>query len=79
MTIPNAPQLQSIVERIERLEGEKDALMTDIKEVYTEAKSHGFDAPTIRRVIAERAKDRAKRAEQLELFDIYWNALEGGK
>lgn len=79
MTIPNAPQLQSIVERIERLESEKDALMTDIKEVYKEAKSHGFDAPTIRRVIAERAKDRAKRAEQLELFDIYWNAVEGAQ
>jgi len=79
MTISNTPQLKSIVDRIERLESDKDAICEDIKEVYKEAKSNGFDAATIRRVVAERAKDKAKRAEQMELFDVYWTALEGGK
>ena len=36
-------RLQSFVERLERLEEEKAALSEDIKEVYSEAKSGGFD------------------------------------
>jgi len=41
-------QLKSIVERIERLEEEKQALADDIKEVYGEAKANGFDTKTLR-------------------------------
>lgn len=68
-------RLKSFIERIERLEEEKKALAEDIKDVYAEAKGVGFDVPTIRKVIAERKKDPDKRAEQLELFDLYKSAI----
>lgn len=68
-------RLRAFIERIERLEEEKKALQEDIKEVYAEAKGVGFDAPTIRKVVAERKKDPDKRAEQLELFDLYKSAI----
>lgn len=68
-------RLRSFIERIERLEEEKAGLAEDIKEVYAEAKGVGFDVPTIRKVIAERKKDPEKRAEQLELFDLYKSAI----
>jgi uncharacterized protein (UPF0335 family) len=76
MTGPvNAPRLQSIVERIEKLEEERRAIGSDIKDVFTEAKSIGYDVKTLRRVIKARAQDPADRAEQESLFDTYMHAL----
>ncbi|CAI3953817.1 UPF0335 family (PDB:6CFY) [Commensalibacter communis] len=45
-----ADRLRSIVERIERLEEELKGLTNDIKDIYAEAKSAGFDVPVIRRI-----------------------------
>ncbi len=67
--------LQSFVARIERLEEEKAALAADIREVYAEAKSTGFDTKTMRKVIAIRKLDRAERQEQEALLDTYLHAL----
>jgi len=50
-------QLQQLIQRIEKLEDEKSTLMLDIKEVYSEAKSMGFDPKIIKKVVAIRAKD----------------------
>ena len=44
-------QLKTIIERIERLEEDKAALMADLKEVYAEAKGNGFDVKILRKVI----------------------------
>ena len=68
-------QLKSLVERIERLEEEKKALAGDIKEVYGEAKAHGFDTKILRQVIRLRKLDRAELAEQESLLEIYMDAL----
>lgn len=68
-------QLQSIVERVEKLEEEKAAIANDIKEVYTEAKGNGFDAKVLKQVIALRKKDAAKRAEEQAVLATYMNAL----
>jgi uncharacterized protein (UPF0335 family) len=68
-------QLKSIVERIERLEEEKQALADDIKEVYAEAKAHGLDTKTLRRVVRLRKQDTAERQEQEALLDLYLHAL----
>lgn len=68
-------QLTSVVERIERLEEEKRELADDIKEVYAEAKSNGFDTATIRKAIRIRAMDPAKRAEAEAMLDTYLAAL----
>lgn len=68
-------RLRSFVERVERLTEEKDGIAQDIKEVYAEAKGVGFDAPTIRKLVAERKKDPDKRQEQYELFELYKSAI----
>lgn len=68
-------QLQQLIQRIERLEDEKASLAIDIKEVYSEAKSMGFDPKIIKKVISIRAKDAAKVAEEQALLDTYMAAL----
>lgn len=70
-------ELIAFVERIERLMEEGKTIREDIKEVCGEAKGTGFDVATIKRVIAYRAKDPDKVAEQEALFDTYFNAIGG--
>jgi uncharacterized protein (UPF0335 family) len=71
-----ADRLQSIVERIERLEEEKKALSADIKDVFAEAKSAGFDVKILRLVIKLRALDPDTLQEQDTLLELYRRALE---
>lgn len=68
-------RLKSFIERIERLEEEKTALGGDIKEVYSEAKSVGFDTKIMRQLIRLRRMDHADRREQEELLDLYKRAI----
>ena len=70
-------RLQSFVERIERLDGERSAIVSDTQEVYSEAKKAGFDTQTLRKVVKERRIEPAHRSEQLTLFNMYWHALTG--
>lgn len=72
-----AGQLRSFIERIERLEEEKKALMTDIREVYAEAKGNGFDPKIMRQVVRLRKVERAERQEQEALLELYLSAVEG--
>lgn len=68
-------RLRSFIERIERLEEEKTALMADIKEVYAEAKGTGFDPKTMRKVVSLRKMDENDRQEAEFLLDTYLSAL----
>lgn len=68
-------QLQSLVDRIERLASERAELADDIKEVYAEAKSGGFDTKIMRKVIARRKRDKAELAEEEEMIEAYMRAL----
>lgn len=70
-------QLKSYFERIERLEEDKKAVSDDIKDVYAEAKSNGFDPKIIRELIRERKQDADKLAERETLLETYRNALQG--
>lgn len=70
-----ADRLRSFIERIERLEEEKAALTADIREVYAEAKSSGFDTKIMRQVIRLRKLDSADLQEQEALLDLYKRAL----
>jgi len=67
--------LKQFIERIERLEEEKSALAEDIKEVYSSAKSQGFDARILRQVIRLRKMDEADRTEQEEILHLYKLAI----
>jgi len=68
-------RLHSLVSRIERLEEERKALGADIKDIYTEAKSAGFDVKVLRQLIAERRKEPAEVEEQRSLLEVYRDAL----
>jgi uncharacterized protein (UPF0335 family) len=68
-------RLRSFIERVERLLEDRANLNADIREVYAEAKSAGFDAKTMRKVIRERALEPAERQEQLHLFEVYKKAV----
>lgn len=70
-----ADRLRSIIERIERLEEERKALGSDIKDIYAEGKSAGFDVAVIRQLIRIRKKEPAEVEEQESLLDIYRRAL----
>lgn len=71
-------QLKSYIERIERLEEEKNNTSEDIKEVYDEAGSSGFDKKIIRKLIALRRRDPDEVKEEEAILDLYIQAL-GGK
>ncbi|MQX36577.1 DUF2312 domain-containing protein [Roseospira navarrensis] len=70
-----AEQLRSFIERIENLEEEKSNLQNDIKDVYAEAKSTGFDTKIMRQIVRLRKMDRDDLAEQDELLDLYRRAV----
>ena len=70
-----ANQLTQFIERIERLEEEKRALMADIRDVYSEAKGTGFEPKIMRQLVKMRAMDRELLQEQDELLETYRAAV----
>ena len=70
-----ADRLRSFIERVERLEEDKAAIMNDIKEVFAEAKGEGYDVKTLRQVVRLRKMDRADRQEMEAMLELYLSAL----
>ena len=68
-------QLKSIIERVERLEEEKQAIAGDIRDVYAEAKANGYDAKTLRKVVRLRKQDSDQREEEEAMLALYLHAL----
>lgn len=68
-------QLRAFIERIERLEEEKQTIADDIKDVYGEAKGTGFDTKILKKVITLRKMDKDERMEQEAILDTYMQAL----
>lgn len=71
-----ADRLRSLIERIERLEEEKAALVGDIRDIFAEAKSAGFDVKIMRAVMKLRKQPAVDRDEQEYLLDVYKKALD---
>lgn len=70
-----AQQLKHLVERIERLTEEKQAIQKDVAEVYAECEAFGYDKKIVRKVVQIREMDAAKRQEEEALLDLYMSAL----
>jgi uncharacterized protein (UPF0335 family) len=68
-------RLKSFLERIERIEEEKKALAEDIRDIYSEAKSTGFEPKIMRKIISLRKTNLEKRREERELLDLYMSAI----
>lgn len=69
-------RLTSIIERIERLEEEKKAISGDIRDIYAEAKSAGYDIKILREIIKLRRKSAMERLEEDCLLETYRKALD---
>jgi uncharacterized protein (UPF0335 family) len=70
-----ADQLRLFIERIERLEEEKKGLSDDIRDVYSEMKSNGYDTKTVRKIVALRRMETHVRQEADALLETYRQAL----
>ena len=68
-------QLKAFIERVERLEEEKKAIVDDIREVLAEAKGNGYDVRALRTVIRLRKQDQDERREQEAILETYLHAL----
>ncbi len=68
-------QLQSIVERVERLEEEKKGIADDIKDIYAEAKANGFEIKAIRQIVRDRKVEKSERDVFERILDTYRAAL----
>ena len=71
----SAEQLRLFIERVERLEEEKKSFQDDIKDVYAEAKSTGFDTKTMKAIVRLRKMEKHHRDEADALLETYRNAL----
>lgn len=71
----DSARLLSYVERVERLEEEKAALQTDIKEIYSEAKASNFDVKAIKELVKIRKKDEQERQAEEYIVEQYRKAL----
>lgn len=69
------PKLKSYIERIERLEEDKAGIGSDIKDVYAEAKSNGFDTKAMRSIVSLRKLTTNERTEREYMLDLYKKAL----
>lgn len=69
-------RLRSLIERIERLEEEKKGVQSDIRDIFAEAKSAGFDVKAMRAVIKLRKMNVADRDEQELILETYRKALD---
>ena len=70
-----ADQLRLFIERIERLEEEKKGMADDIRDVYAEAKSQGYDSKTMRAIVRLRKMEKDARDEADALLETYRAAL----
>lgn len=71
----NTDRLRSLIERIEKLEEEKKEIQSDIRDIYAESKSAGYDNKAIRAIIKLRAMNASDRDYQEAVLDTYRRAL----
>ena len=75
MANPTDERLQLLIDRIERLESEKKGISEDIKDVYGEAKSVGYDVKMMRQIIRIRKMKPSERQEMEAVLEAYMTAL----
>jgi uncharacterized protein (UPF0335 family) len=72
---PNKDEVMQYINRIEKLEEEKRATSEDIKSVYLEVKSTGYDPKIIRKLVSIRRKSKEERQEEEALLELYMSAI----
>lgn len=75
MSDVNKDQLLGYIDRIERMDEDKRAISEDIKEIYVEVKSAGYDTKIVRKIVSLRRKSREERQEEETLLDLYMQSI----
>lgn len=75
MTDASDNRLRLLIERVERLEGERSGIASDIKDVFAEAKATGYDVPTMKKIIRLRKMKPDDRREAEHILMTYCSAL----
>jgi uncharacterized protein (UPF0335 family) len=70
-----AAELRQFIERVERLEEERQGIADDIKDIFGEAKARGYDTKAMKTIIRLRKKDANERAEEESILQTYMAAL----
>jgi uncharacterized protein (UPF0335 family) len=70
-----ADELRLLIERVERLEEEKKGIADDIRDVYSEGKSRGYDAKIMRQIVRLRKMETHDRQEMEAILELYKTAL----
>jgi uncharacterized protein (UPF0335 family) len=73
--IIQAEQLRLFIERIVRLEEDKQGISDDIRDVYAESKGQGYDTKIMRAIVRLRRMEKNDRDEMDALLDTYRIAL----
>ncbi|BBB99382.1 DUF2312 domain-containing protein [Bradyrhizobium elkanii] len=68
-------QLKSLVERINRLMDDRDEISSDIRDIFAEAKSEGYDIPALRAIIRAQRENAEKRRNREAMIDLYRGEL----
>lgn len=71
-----AEKLALIVDRIEVAMEDRAEVNSNIRDIYAEAKTLGFDTKALRKVVSERSKDRQELEELQSAVELYHNSLE---
>lgn len=69
-------QLKQYISKIERLENEKAEIADQIKQVFEEAQSYGFESKIMKQVLKLKKMDKDSLAEQEAILELYRSALE---
>lgn len=70
-----ADQLRLYIERLERLNEERKGIADDVRDVFAEAKSQGYDAKIMREALKLRKMESHDREEFEAIRDTYKSAL----
>lgn len=70
-----ADDIKAFIDRVERMESDKDNIMADIKELYLEVKAKGYDTKIIKKIVSIRKKNAQELKEEEELLHIYMHAI----
>ncbi|AAU03511.1 GapR family DNA-binding domain-containing protein [Rickettsia typhi] len=68
-------QLEQYISKIERLEEEKSDLAQEVKDIFQDAASHGFDVKAMKAILKLKKLDKNKLAEQDAMLELYRGTL----
>jgi len=68
-------QLEQYLSKIERLEQEKADLSQEVKDIFQDASSHGFDVKAMKSILKLKKLDKDKLAEQDAMLELYRDTL----